>query len=642
MLFLFVAFIIGLSGSVFGAVIYGKEPGRIIPVTWMGIVTILYGFGIAGHFALGIYAVIALVIFLYAVTLLFIIHKNITLRQFVSAVITPAMLIFVLLFILLNVLYVEMVAHSWDEFSHWADVVKAMTYINDFATNPDSHSQFQSYPPGMALLQYFFQKLHMFMRADKVFTEWRLYLAYQTFALSMFFPFLEEKELRTFEKIVLFLGIAVSVLVFYPDFYGSIYIDPFVAILAGTTFALIFNHIEKDKLYDIHICLACVNLVLAKDIGIFFAVFVIMAYVINKVDFMIQNDGDKGTNVLKMFGGGYDAFSLFIPLISAIITKLLWNFEVKSTGAKKSFSQAIQIFEYLKMYFLQNDTTYRQSVVDASKAAFFEYTVRFAGFQVSYFLLFVFCTLLLVFISANIYKPGKAEAKLSRIANIIIPILQVIVYAFFIGAVYVYRFSEYEASILASYSRYMNISFAALWIVVLLGLFQAAAKSKIQRAAAIFLACSCLVTAPLGNIRRFINRDIVKEAQEVRSEFVLLAKEIEKICDGNDKIYFLSRGDRGLHYWITRFNARPNYVIDPFGGWSLGDAIYDGDIWHIDISPEEWIEQLINEEYDYVAIYRAGDDFSENYGSVFGNVLELSDNSLYKINRDQRILERCR
>ena len=39
MLFLFVAFIIGLSGSVFGAVIYGKEPGRIIPVTWMGIVT---------------------------------------------------------------------------------------------------------------------------------------------------------------------------------------------------------------------------------------------------------------------------------------------------------------------------------------------------------------------------------------------------------------------------------------------------------------------------------------------------------------------------------------------------------------------------------------------------------------------------
>ena len=58
MLFLFVAFIIGLSGSVFGAVIYGKEPGRIIPVTWMGIVTILYGFGIAGHFALGIYAVI--------------------------------------------------------------------------------------------------------------------------------------------------------------------------------------------------------------------------------------------------------------------------------------------------------------------------------------------------------------------------------------------------------------------------------------------------------------------------------------------------------------------------------------------------------------------------------------------------------
>ncbi len=46
MLFLFVALIISLSGSVCGAVVYGKKPGRIIPVTWMGIVTILVGFGI--------------------------------------------------------------------------------------------------------------------------------------------------------------------------------------------------------------------------------------------------------------------------------------------------------------------------------------------------------------------------------------------------------------------------------------------------------------------------------------------------------------------------------------------------------------------------------------------------------------------
>ena len=104
----------------------------------------------------------------------------------------------------------------------------------------------------------------------------------------------------------------------------------------------------------------------------------------------------------------------------------------------------------------------------------------------------------------------------------------------------------------------------------------------------------------------------------------------------------MSRGDSGLHYWITKFNARPNYVIDPFGGWSLGKATYDKDVWYRDISPEDWIEQLIEEEYDYVAVYRVGDDFSENYGDVFGNIKELSDNSLFKVDRDNRILERCR
>ena len=350
----------------------------------------------------------------------------------------------------------------------------------------------------------------------------------------------------------------------------------------------------------------------------------------------------KETNILKFFGGGYDTLSLFVPLILFAITKLLWNFEVKTNGAKRSFSQKIEIFEYLRMYFLQDDKTYRQSVVNAAKDAFFEYTVNFAGFKVSYFQLLILFAFVLIFIYVNICKFGEVKKKLSNITNVIIPIVQVIIYALFIGAVYVYRFTEYEASMLASYSRYMNISFAVLWIVVLLGIIKFAAISKIQRIVVICLVCSCMITAPLENVGRFINRDIVKEAQKVRAEFVPLAKEIEKICNGNDKIYFLSRGDSGLHYWITKFNARPNYVIDPFGGWSLGKATYDKDVWYRDISPEDWIEQLIEEEYDYVAVYRVGDDFSENYGDVFGNIKELSDNSLFKVDRDNRILERCR
>ena len=153
-------------------------------------------------------------------------------------------------------------------------------------------------------------------------------------------------------------------------------------------------------------------------------------------------------------------------MILFAITKLLWNFEVKTNGAKRSFSQKIEIFEYLRMYFLQDDKTYRQSVVNAAKDAFFEYTVNFAGFKVSYFQLLILFAFVLIFIYVNICKFGEVKKKLSNITNVIIPIVQVIIYTLFIGAVYVYRFTEYEASMLASYSRYMNISFAVLWIVV--------------------------------------------------------------------------------------------------------------------------------------------------------------------------------
>lgn len=81
------------------------------------------------------------------------------------------------------------VAHSWDEMSHWMTAVKSMSYIDDFLTNPDSKAYFKSCPPAMALLQYFFQKVYFMVSGGNIFNEWRMYLVYQMFTLSMIFPF---------------------------------------------------------------------------------------------------------------------------------------------------------------------------------------------------------------------------------------------------------------------------------------------------------------------------------------------------------------------------------------------------------------------------------------------------------------------
>ena len=67
------------------------------------------------------------------------------------------LIIFLLVFFAFSVFNAGKLASTWDEFSHWIDIVKAMTTVDDFGTNPQSLSTFKSYPPAMSIFQYVLQ-----------------------------------------------------------------------------------------------------------------------------------------------------------------------------------------------------------------------------------------------------------------------------------------------------------------------------------------------------------------------------------------------------------------------------------------------------------------------------------------------------
>lgn len=642
MIFSFTALFICLSGSICTSIIYGVKPGRMIPVTLMSIVAVLYLFGMAGCLAAGVNIVLIIIIILYITAILYAIKIHMDFKILLKKIFTPAVIIFTVVFAFLQVLNAGMVLHNWDEFSHWGDVVKAMSYIDDFATNARSHSTFRSYPPGMALLQYFFQKLHMKLEYHRTFSEWRLYAVYQIFALSMIFPFMEKEKQRKTEKIAVLVSSCILPLIFYQDFYSMVYIDPFVSILSGTAMAMVLFHDCNDRIYDISIFLLCVNLVLSKDIGFYFAVIVSILYSVDKIVRLISERKESiEIKRTKNFVGGGKYLYLLIPFILTIFTKFSWDWKIRISGIEASFSSKIQVLEYFKIFFLHGDSTYKQEVVDKAKDAFFEYTVQLGGYSISYFSLLILSILVLLLIAVRLYRTAEILSRLRRGIIVIIPVMSVILYAFFIGAIYAFRFSEYEASNLASYTRYMNIAFYALWIIILIGIFHITFSKKNGNILSVSIVCICLIIAPMGNIENWFSRDTLRAAQNIRLKYTSLSDEILKQCDGNDKIYFLSRGNNGFDYWVTRFNARPNSVEVPFGGWSLGGAVNSEDIWYWDVSASEWMSALIEGNYDYVAIYQLGDDFAENYGSCFEKISDLQDNSLFLLNRNKKILERC-
>ena len=134
------------AGSVYTAAKYQKRFEETIPVCAMAVVLVLFLFGLLGVLAHGMVVLSSLAAMLYLLTAATVVKEK-NLRQTLRNLLTPGAVFFMLVVALVSVCNVEMVASSWDEFSHWMDIVKAAAYVDDFGTNPAAHSTYQSYPP---------------------------------------------------------------------------------------------------------------------------------------------------------------------------------------------------------------------------------------------------------------------------------------------------------------------------------------------------------------------------------------------------------------------------------------------------------------------------------------------------------------
>ena len=66
---------------------------------------------------------------------------------------------------------------------------------------------------------------------------------------------------------------------------------------------------------------------------------------------------------------------------------------------------------------------------------------------------------------------------------------------------------------------------------------------------------------------------------------------------------------------------------------SMGKPYYDGDIWTIDYSLEEWKRALDEQDYTYVYLFKIDDVFRERYGGAFYSQDEIRQGGFYRIKK---------
>ncbi len=548
-----------MAGGVFAGVFFRRDFADTLPLSAMGLILVLYLAGFLGALKAGVFLILGLALLLYAISVPRLLKEKSAI-QFLKNHFGAEGVYFIIIYVILVALNVGRLAWHHDELSHWMTCVKAMTNIDDFAANYAlSDADFASYPPAMALFQYFFQKLHEIFDGAALFSEWRPYAAFQLFCCALFFPAVKRLKYNKLWKPVLLAALLLIPLVLYPDFFAAVLIDPVLGVMAGAAFMVLF-FCEDIPLAEktVHISMLCALLTLMKDAGIFFAVFAAAAFAASVLMGLRKSNipqGEKPRTAAPL----RSALIATIPLLSALAAKGSWKLILNRFATPLSFSAPLRLGEYLKIFFAGGDATWRGETVRLYKAALTNtgiYKIH-EGITTSYLL--VLLLLLAALAVFTVLRARKSKNPGKTIFLSIILALQTVAYTFFLGAVYISKFSEIEATELACFDRYVRIGILPLFLVLAVLALQCLQplKNKWKVPLSAILCAGVVLLCSFEWLWGFVSRKSVQDTVANREPYRAVQQTVETECSGHDEILIpddLTIYERNM----LRYLARPN------------------------------------------------------------------------------------
>lgn len=582
------------------------------------VVLLLYIGGLMGFLTTAYLAVtgISLVSAISIIVFSIIKNKKCTFENFF----TPALLVFVIAAFWIFKFTENRLLNSWDEFSHWGLVVKNMYHFDALGTIADATTKFKGYPPGISLFQYFFVK------GMPEFIEANLFRAVDIFIISLFMPVLKNINWRNFGYLLL----VVPILILAPTvFFGNVYTLIYVDFALGAVLAYIMytwlSLVDPDKYDFMFIFSAVFMLCLIKASGTGIA---IIAIALMAAEIMIVR---KNLISKKKLGIG-----ILIGALIIIISNKSWDIYLKANELKVAWDISQINFSNLISFFTFNLKGYQIDTIKSFISAVFiprgDALIKF-----SYFGWMIIFAILggVLFCQDKKYLFRRAKLK-DLIKSFMFYTfgnwIGLILYMISLLALYVFTYSEYEATILASFDRYMASFFSGIWIFLIMmlvtNIFYFGKKAQ-KVSFSIITACVVLISPTMTLFESTVDYTAsVENTKMLRAQYMSFDSMVKNMDKKQDKVYFIAQNTTGWEYFVSYYIATP-VKISP-NAYSLGNPYYDADIWSRNISLDEWKNTL--KDYTYVYIHKVDDRFIERYGSIFSDISTIKDQKLYKVN----------
>ena len=624
MLPLIVFLLVIMSGSFFCAARYSKRFEETLISTIIVYILFTFLMGMVGLLRFAVYGVLVFSLVLYALGIMELV-KNKEWKRFLSCFFTPGFVILVVMCVVFLMGIRGKVFTDSDEFSHWGDVVKVMVQTGNFGSHPDSYSIFKSYPPGVSIFQYLFECIGALFTGEE-FVEWYCYFGLNILYVAAVLPVFKCLKFNNLIGIVAIVvaTIGLPYLYFLPSFI-TLYVELLLAFMfAGMLLDMLFNE-DKDVFFDIRILLMLAFMVLTKDSGLLFAIFFGIGYVLIKL---------IGNNV--KYNDKRNVVVYASTLVAVFLPKLLWSLNNSLNHVNKSFGNKFDFVSLINVL-LGNETGYRRKVMGnfIEKMTYGYIQIGDTGIYLNYTVIALILLAMFSFIVYLAVKRCRADKKEARVVETVAYVVFV-VYIVGLMITYMYKFSEFEAVELASFYRYVLIVYLGLSLFVAYGfVIYTARVLENKHVFNLIIIAAVVFCTPMESVVTFVSGSYVGASISLREPLQEYIDIINNNVESGSKVWYIFEGGSNETRLAMKYGIRPN-ILD--GDISIRAEIKEEDDGSEIYSAEEWMDLLCERSYDYVATYHIDDQFIEEYGELFENKEDIADDSIFKLDRENRKL----
>ncbi len=623
-----------LSFSMLFMTAWRRKWEEVIGLAFLSSTLLLYVSGLFGSLEYGIFALYILsAVSIFAAMYLYN-RRNMT----VSDVISPAVPVYGLLFLLVILNNRNTWFGTWDEYSHWGIAAKDMYYYNAFPAHPGSTVMLTRYPPFSALIEYFFTYNNGLFSIDLI------YIGFQMMIISCLILLCKAaargRVKYLLPAVLIIFTLPVS---FFETIFNDICVDSLLAVLLAYVFICYYS--EKMSLFNmLRIICGVSALTLTKEAGLAIAGLACLVMLLDTCWRGVKEKNIVGKRIVWQF----------LPLLATGVSFFSWQLYLRTalnrTNAGNGAagvnsivdSSGLSVGGILNLFTGNGQEYQYRAVKNFFEELFSGDTFVLAGIPCSFADLLVLVLIIAFLLSS---AGVMADVKKRFLSYGLLSAGMGMVYALFLMFLYLFAFSAVEAVDLAGIERYLGA-----WIggvaLALAGLFLlGAAEINIgdgQKTVWKYVLVMCgilIIIAPLQDY--YIKNRDYQITEDMVYGFDDADEVLRSFADKEDRIYFVCNNAKDIANYMFRTAVCPVNVSLREHNLFASEKKYqemkeyykaqnEEEIGSPTIlSSETWKERL--EQYQYVFLMHPNEVFQESYGDLFGASDTIDDGTFYQV-----------